>query len=85
MNDSLSVISIDNKLKMGYEPSNKILLNNNQSSIMQSETRENTKIPELKEETVPYKFLWNKGGNNVKILGTFIYNWQKVLEMKKNY
>jgi hypothetical protein len=29
MNDSLSVSSIDNKLKMGYESSNKILLNNN--------------------------------------------------------
>ena len=83
MNDSLSVSSIDNKLKMGYESSNKILLNNNQSSIMQSETRENTKISELKEETVPYKFLWNKGDNNVKISGAFLDNWQKVLEMKK--
>ena len=68
MNDSLSVSSIDNKLKMRYESSNKIFLNNNQSSIMQSETGENTKISELKEETVPYKFLWNKGGNNVKIM-----------------
>jgi hypothetical protein len=83
MNDSLSVSSIDNKLKIGYESSNKILLNNNQSSIMQSETRENTKISELKEETVPYKFLWKEGGNNVKISGTFLDNWEKVLEMKK--
>ena len=83
MNDSLSVSSIDNKLKIGYESSNKILLNNNQSSIMQSETRENTKISELKEETIPYKFLWKEGGNNIKISGTFLDNWQKVLEMKK--
>ena len=77
MNDSLSINSVDNKSKLENTSLNLDNLNNNQISIIQSETRESTKITELKEEIFPYKFIWNQGGKNVKIAGTFLENWRK--------
>ena len=84
LNDSLSVSSADYKTNIESICSNKDYMNSNLSSNIQSETRENTKISEIKEETFPYKFIWNLGGENVKITGTFLDNWEKELEMKKN-
>ena len=84
MNDSLSINSVDNKSKLENTSLNLDNLNNNQISIIQSETRESTKITELKEEIFPYKFIWNQGGKNVKIAGTFLENWRKEVDMEKN-
>ena len=84
LNDSLSVSSADYKTNIESVCSNKDYINSNISSIIQSDTRENTKISEIKEETFPYKFIWNQGGKNVKITVTFLDNWEKELEMKKN-
>lgn len=84
MNDSLSINSVDYKLKLENTSLNVDNFNNNQLSIIQSETRESTKITELKEETIPYKFIWNQGGKNVKIAGTFLENWKKEVEMEKD-
>lgn len=84
LNDSLSVSSADYKTNIESVCSNKDYINSNISSNIQSDTRENTKISEIKEETFPYKFIWNQGGKNVKITGTFLDNWEKELEMKKN-
>ena len=84
MNDSSSMNSVENKLKSENTSLNIDNLNNIQSSIIQSETRESTKITELKEETYPYNFIWNQGGKSVKIAGTFLDNWKKEVEMEKN-
>lgn len=84
INDSLSISSVDYKLKLGSASSNKINFNNNQSVNIQSDTRENTKIAELKEDFIPFKFIWNKGGKNVKISGTFLDNWKNEIELEKN-
>ena len=84
MNDSLSMNSVDYKLKSENASLNNDNLNNIPSSIIQSETRESTKITELKEETYPYNFIWNQGGKDVKIVGTFLDNWKKEVEMEKN-
>lgn len=84
INDSLSISSVDYKLKLGSVSSNVINFNNNQSVNVQSDTRENTKITELKEDYIPFKFIWNKGGNNVKISGTFLDNWKNEIELEKN-
>ena len=84
MNDSSSMNSVENKLKSENTSLNVDNLNNIQSSMIQSETRESTKITELKEETYPYNFIWNQGGKSVKIAGTFLDNWKKEVEMEKN-
>ena len=76
MNDPLSVSSIDNKLKIGYESSNKILLNNNQSSIIQSETRENTKI------SGAFLDNWRKVLEMKKIIDRYIWNNNKFNKIK---
>ena len=83
-NDSLSINSVEYKLKSENTSLNIDNSNNIQSSMIQSETRENTKITELKEETYPYNFIWNQGGKSVKITGTFLDNWKKEVEMEKN-
>ena len=77
LNDSLSVSSADYKTNIESVCSNKDYINSNISSNIQSDTRENTKISEIKEETFPYKFIWNAGGKIVKIAGTFLDNWKK--------
>jgi hypothetical protein len=84
LNDSLSLSSVDYKTNIESVCSNNDYINSNLSSNIQSDTRENTKISEIKEETLPYKFIWNMGGNNVKIAGTFLDNWKKELDLKKN-
>ena len=84
LNDSLSITSVEYKLKSENTSLNIDNLNNIQSSMIQSETRESTKITELKEESFPYNFIWNKGGKSVKIAGTFLDNWKKEVEMEKN-
>lgn len=84
MNDSLSINSVDYKLKLENASSYQDNINNTLSSHIQSDTRESTKVSELKEETFPYKFIWNKGGKSVKIAGTFLDNWRIEKELKKN-
>ena len=83
-NDSISISSIDYKLNPENTYSNKDYTNNNPLSNIQSDTRETTKLSEIKEETYPYKFIWNAGGKIVKITGSFLDNWKKIKEMKKN-
>lgn len=83
-NDSISINSIENKYKLDSICSNTDNININQSSIIQSDTRENTKISEIKEVTIPYKFIWNNGGKSVKISGTFLDDWKKEMELQKN-
>lgn len=84
INDSLSISSVDYKLKLGSVSSNLINFNNNQSLNVQSDTRENTKITEINEDFIPFKFIWNKGGKNVRISGTFLDNWKNEIELEKN-
>ena len=50
----------------------------------QSETTHNTKITEANEHKIPFKFEWKEGGNDVKITGSFLENWNKKIDMKKN-
>ena len=57
---------------------------NRYQSQGQSETRDNTKLTMINEQKIPYKFEWKEGGNEVKIAGSFLENWEKKLEMKKN-
>ena len=83
-NDSISISSIDYKLNPENTYSNKDQTNNNPFSNIHSDTRETTKLSEIKEETYPYKFIWNAGGKTVKITGSFLDNWKKIKEMKKN-
>ena len=53
---------------------------NNTQSFHQSETTENTKKTEL-SDLKPFKFEWKEGGNDVKISGSFLENWNKEEEM----
>ena len=71
-NDSISISSIDYKLNPENTYSNKDYTNNYPLSNIQSDTRETTKLSEIKEETYPYKFIWNAGGKIVKITGSFL-------------
>ena len=84
INDSISISSMEDKLNVDNTYSNKDYINNNPLSNIQSDTRDTTKISEIKDETFPYKFIWNAGGKIVKIAGTFLDNWKKAKEMKKN-
>ena len=56
----------------------------NQSTNNQSETTENSRIIDLNEKTIPFKFEWKEGGNEVKITGSFLNNWKEQMYMKKN-
>jgi 5'-AMP-activated protein kinase regulatory beta subunit len=58
-------------------------MNNQYLSQGQSETAENTKN-EINEQKILYTFEWKEGGNDVKIAGSFLDNWKKKEEMKKN-
>lgn len=58
--------------------------NNRYQSQGQSETRDNTKVTMINEQKIKYKFEWKEGGNEVKIAGSFLENWSKKEEMKKN-
>ena len=84
MNDSISICSVDYKLKKDNSISYRDHIKLHLPSIHHSDTRENTKISELKEETFAYKFIWSQGGKNVKLAGTFLDNWQKEIELQKN-
>ena len=59
-------------------------LNKNQSTNIQTETAENTKINVTSEIKIPFKFEWREGGRNVKLAGSFLDNWKKQVEMTKN-
>lgn len=59
-------------------------INNKIQSQVQSETRETTKVTVINDQKIPYKFEWKDGGNEVKITGSFLDNWNKKEEMKKN-
>jgi len=58
--------------------------NNKYQSQAQSETRENTKVTVINDQKISYKFEWKDGGNEVKIAGSFLDNWSRQEEMKKN-
>ena len=60
------------------------LNNKNQSINIQSETAENSKILEPKMDIIPFKFEWKEGGGHVEIAASFLDNWKKQVEMKKN-
>ena len=59
-------------------------INNKFQSQAQSETRENTKVTVINDQKIPYKFEWKDGGNDVRITGSFLDNWSRKEEMKKN-
>ena len=59
-------------------------LNKNQSTNIQTETAEDTKIIFSSEIKIPFKFEWREGGTNVKLAGSFLDNWKKQVEMTKN-
>ena len=59
-------------------------MNNKYQSQAQSETRENTKVTVINDQKISYKFEWKDGGNEVKIAGSFLDNWSRQEEMKKN-
>ena len=71
-----------------YEIKSKSLLqeflNKNQSTNIQTETAEDTKIIVSSEIKIPFKFEWSEGGRNVKLAGSFLDNWKKQVEMSKN-
>ena len=59
-------------------------LNKNQSTNIQTETAENSKIIVSSEIKIPFKFEWREGGTSVKLAGSFLDNWKKQVEMTKN-
>jgi len=60
-------------------------INNKYNSYQgQSETTENTKTADINEQKISYKFEWKEGGNEVKITGSFLDNWSRHEELKKN-
>lgn len=59
-------------------------INNKIQSQGQSETRENTKVTQINEQKIPFKFEWKDGGIEVKITGSFLDNWTRQEYMKKN-
>jgi len=79
------IISMEenNEYEFSSLNSYKAVYNKNQS-LVQSETREDTKIENIKEQNIPYKFEWKEGGTDVKIAGTFLENWTKLEKMEKN-
>ena len=52
-------------------------------SLHQSETTENTKIPES-NDLIPFKFEWKESGTDVKISGSFLDNWDRKEPLKFN-
>ena len=56
----------------------------NNSIFGQSETKDNSKIIDLYENKISYKFEWREGGNEVQISGNFLNNWRVKKNMKKN-
>ena len=52
-------------------------------SLHQSETTENTKVPES-NDLIPFKFEWKESGTDVKISGSFLDNWDRKEPLKFN-
>ena len=52
-------------------------------SLHQSETTENTKVPES-NDLIPFKFEWKERGTDVKISGSFLDNWDRKEPLKFN-
>ena len=83
-NNTSKLFNSQNESYYDYELRSQNLNNKNQSTNNQSETAENTKIIEPKVHKVPFKFEWKEGGGNVQIAASFLDNWKKQVEMKKN-
>ena len=77
----------NNKITDSQDESSEYSLKNINSIIQsqgQSETRENTKVTVIKDQKIPFKFEWKDGGNEVLLTGSFLDNWTRQLELKKN-
>ena len=83
-NNTSKLFNSQNESYYDYELRSQNLNNKNQSTNNQSETAENSKIIEPKVQKVPFKFEWKEGGGNVEIAASFLDNWKKQVEMKKN-
>ena len=83
-NNTSKLFNSQNESYYDYELRSQNLNNKNQSTNIQSETTDNTKIIEPKINKVPFKFEWKEGGGNVKIAASFLDDWKKPVEMKKN-
>ena len=83
-NNTSKLFNSQNESYYDYELRSQNLNNKNQSTNNQSETAENSKIIESKVQKVPFKFEWKEGGGNVEIAASFLDNWKKQVEMKKN-
>jgi hypothetical protein len=83
-NNTSKLFNSQNESYYDYELRSQNLNNKNQSTNNQSETAENSKIIEPKAQKVPFKFEWKEGGGNVEIAASFLDNWKKQVEMKKN-
>ena len=55
-----------------------------QETNEQTETTESTIKFDTNEKKYPFKFEWTEGGYEVKIAGSFLNNWKKLINMKKN-
>ena len=58
--------------------------NKNYSITEQSDTAENSKIIDLKEKSISYKFEWKEGGTEVKMAASFLNYWGEKVNLKKN-
>lgn len=83
-NNTSKLYNSQNGSYYDYDLKSQNLNNNNQSINIQSETAENTKVLEPKVQKIPFKFEWKEGGGNVEIAASFLDNWKKPVEMKKN-
>jgi hypothetical protein len=83
-NNTSKLFNSQNESYYDNELRSQNLNNKNQSTNNQSETAENSKIIEPKVQKVPFKFEWKEGGGNVEIAASFLDNWKKQVEMKKN-
>lgn len=82
VNESQDESNFDYELKI--ENTVNIRNSKNLSTIGQNETAENTKILDLNEKNILYKFEWKEGGTEVQISGSFLNNWNEKIFMKKN-
>ena len=82
INESQDESSYDYELKT--ENTVGVRNSKNLSTNGQSETAENTKILDSNEKKILYKFEWKERATEVQIAGSFLNNWNEILNMKKN-
>ena len=60
--------------------------NSTDKSSSRYETKETTKskLTDIDDNKIPFKFEWKEGGKEVKLAGEFLDNWNKHEKMKKN-